>query len=196
MWSAGLRRSFICVDDTAVIVRLHWHFRRSTSTGRNWSTSSSAVRNIGSRRIELALGRVASAWSQRVLLTVCVGTASAVRRVDGLRRQSVATRRVALSYTGADVGSTAVCWLQQYGGKSAACVIVIATIYPRFTYTPSTNALWCNINIREGIYHVEDIKWVHSTANEKNGHYDKANDKRYIEISANTNTLKSWFRAI
>ena len=26
---------------------------------------------------------------------------------------------------------------------------------------------------------------------EKNGHYDKANDKYYIEISANTNTLKS-----
>ena len=25
----------------------------------------------------------------------------------------------------------------------------------------------------------------------KNGHYDKANDKCYIEISANTNTLKS-----
>ena len=25
----------------------------------------------------------------------------------------------------------------------------------------------------------------------KNGHYDKANDKYYIEISANTNTLKS-----
>ena len=27
--------------------------------------------------------------------------------------------------------------------------------------------------------------------NEKNGHYDKENDKDNIEISANTNTLKS-----
>ena len=27
--------------------------------------------------------------------------------------------------------------------------------------------------------------------NDKNGHYDKANDKANIEISANTNTLKS-----
>ena len=35
-------------------------------------------------------------------------------------------------------------------------------------------------------------QWVHSTGNEaKNNHYDKANDKGSIEISANTNTLKS-----
>ena len=31
----------------------------------------------------------------------------------------------------------------------------------------------------------------YSTRNEKNGHYDKANDKDNIEISANTNTLNS-----
>ena len=34
-------------------------------------------------------------------------------------------------------------------------------------------------------------QWVHSTRNEKNRLYDKANDKDSIEISANTNTLKS-----
>ena len=31
---------------------------------------------------------------------------------------------------------------------------------------------------------------MHSTTNEKNGQYDKENDKDYIEIYANTNTLK------
>ena len=43
----------------------------------------------------------------------------------------------------------------------------------------------------EGSYHVEDINEFIEREMRKNRHYDKANDKCYIEISANTNTLKS-----
>ena len=45
--------------------------------------------------------------------------------------------------------------------------------------------------IPEGSYHVEDINEFIQREMRKNGHYDKANDKDNIEISANTNTLKS-----
>ena len=50
---------------------------------------------------------------------------------------------------------------------------------------------WLDIIISEGSYHVEDIKEFIQQEMRKNGHYDKANDKYYIEISAYTNTLKS-----
>ena len=55
---------------------------------------------------------------------------------------------------------------------------------------PGANALWYNIIIPEGSYHVEDINEFIQREIWKNGYYDKANDKVYIEISANTNTLK------
>ena len=42
-----------------------------------------------------------------------------------------------------------------------------------------------------GSYHIEDINELIHRQMRKNGHYDKANDKDNIEISANTNTLKS-----
>ena len=47
------------------------------------------------------------------------------------------------------------------------------------------------IIIPEGSYHVEDINEFIQREMRKNCHYDKANDKDNIEISANTNTLKS-----
>ena len=59
-----------------------------------------------------------------------------------------------------------------------------------FTYTPGANALWYNIIVPEGSYHVEDINEFIQLEMKKNGHYDKASDKYNIEISANTNTLK------
>ena len=48
-----------------------------------------------------------------------------------------------------------------------------------------------NIIIPEGNYHVEDINEFIQREMRKNGHYDQLNDKDYIEISANNNTLKS-----
>ena len=60
-----------------------------------------------------------------------------------------------------------------------------------FTYSPGANTPWVDIIIREGSYHVADINRFIQRDMRKNGHYDKANDKNNIEISANTNTLKS-----
>ena len=62
-----------------------------------------------------------------------------------------------------------------------------------------------DIIISEGSYHVDDCNEFIQREMRRNGHYDKANDKVYIEISANTYTLKSemiiknnwgWFHAI
>ena len=50
---------------------------------------------------------------------------------------------------------------------------------------------WFDMIIPEGSYHVEDIDEFVQREIRKNTHYDKANDKVYIEISASTNTLKS-----
>ena len=57
-----------------------------------------------------------------------------------------------------------------------------------FTYSPNLVPLWFDIIIPEGSYHVEEFV---QREMRKNGHYDKENDKDNIEISANTNTLKS-----
>ena len=48
-----------------------------------------------------------------------------------------------------------------------------------------------DIIIPEGSYHVEDINEFIQREMRKNYHYDKANDMDNIEISTNTNTLKS-----
>ena len=48
-----------------------------------------------------------------------------------------------------------------------------------------------DIIIPAGSYHVEDINELIQREIRKNGHYNKAIDKDNIEISANTNTLKS-----
>ena len=60
-----------------------------------------------------------------------------------------------------------------------------------FRYSPGSNAQWFEIIIPEGSYHVEDINEFIQREMTKKSHCDKANDKVYIEISANTNTLKS-----
>ena len=60
-----------------------------------------------------------------------------------------------------------------------------------FTYSTNLDTLWFDIIIAEGSYHVEDINEFIQREMRKNGHDDKANDKDNIEISANTNTLKS-----
>ena len=60
-----------------------------------------------------------------------------------------------------------------------------------FTCSPNLNSLWFGIIIPEGSYHFEDINEFIQRKIIKNGHYDKANDKHNIEISANTKTLKS-----
>ena len=54
---------------------------------------------------------------------------------------------------------------------------------------PGANALWYNIIIPEGSYHVEDINEFIQREMRKNGHYEQENYKDNIEISANTNTL-------
>ena len=60
-----------------------------------------------------------------------------------------------------------------------------------FIYSPNLNPLWFDIIIPEGSYHFEDINEFIQQEMRKNCHYDKANDKDNIEISANTNTLKT-----
>ena len=60
-----------------------------------------------------------------------------------------------------------------------------------FIYSPNLDPLWFDIIIPEGSYHVEDINELIQREMRKNGHYDKANDMNNIEISANTNILKS-----
>ena len=60
-----------------------------------------------------------------------------------------------------------------------------------FSYSPAANAQWFDILIPEGSYHVEDINDFIQSEMRKNSHYDKENDKNNIEISANTNTLRS-----
>ena len=60
-----------------------------------------------------------------------------------------------------------------------------------YSYSPGANAPWFDIIIPEGSYDVEDINEFIHRQMRKNGHNDKVNDKDNIEISANTNTLKS-----
>ena len=60
-----------------------------------------------------------------------------------------------------------------------------------FSYSSGANAPRFDIIIPEGSYHVEDINEFIHRQMRKNGHYDKAIDKDIIEISADTNTLKS-----
>ena len=60
-----------------------------------------------------------------------------------------------------------------------------------FSNSPGANTPCFDIIIPEGSYHVEDIKEFIQREMTKNNHYDQTSDKVYIEISANTNTLKS-----
>ena len=60
-----------------------------------------------------------------------------------------------------------------------------------FTYSPNLNLLWFDIIIPEGNYYVKDINEFILREMRKNCHYNNENDMDNIEISANTNTLKS-----
>ena len=60
-----------------------------------------------------------------------------------------------------------------------------------FSYSPGAITPWFDIIIPEGSYYVEDINEFVKREMGKNYHYDKVNDKNNVEISANTNTLKS-----
>ena len=60
-----------------------------------------------------------------------------------------------------------------------------------FSFSPVANTPWFDIIIPEGSCHVEDISEFIQREMRKNYHHDKVNDKDNVEISANTNTLKS-----
>ena len=60
-----------------------------------------------------------------------------------------------------------------------------------FSYSPGAIAPWVDIIIPERSYHVEDIDDFIQREMRKNCHYDKENEKNNVEISANTNTLRS-----
>ena len=60
-----------------------------------------------------------------------------------------------------------------------------------FTYSPNLAPLWFDIIIPEGSITLRISMSSFNEKWEKNGHYDNGNDKDNIEISANTNTLKS-----
>ena len=60
-----------------------------------------------------------------------------------------------------------------------------------FRYSPGANMPWFDIIIPEGSYHVEDINEFIQREMRQNDHYDEVNDNNNVDISANTNTLKS-----
>ena len=60
-----------------------------------------------------------------------------------------------------------------------------------FSYSSGANTAWFDIIIPEGSHHVQDINEFIQREMRKSDHYDKVNDKNNVEISANTNTLKS-----
>jgi len=60
-----------------------------------------------------------------------------------------------------------------------------------FRYSPDNDTTWFDIGITEGSYEIADINAYIQRIMKSNGHYDSFNDKHYITISANNNTLKS-----
>ena len=60
-----------------------------------------------------------------------------------------------------------------------------------FVYSPDNGNLWVKIKIPEGSYEIDDINNTIQHVMEKRGHYDSINEDYYINISANSNTLKS-----
>ena len=61
-----------------------------------------------------------------------------------------------------------------------------------FIYSPDNGNLWEKIKIPEGSYEIYDINnTIHHEMEKKRGHYDPINEDYYINISANSNTLKS-----
>ena len=60
-----------------------------------------------------------------------------------------------------------------------------------FVYSPDNGNSWVKIKIPEGSYELDDINNAIQHEMEKRGHYDEINEDYYINISPNTNTLKS-----
>ena len=60
-----------------------------------------------------------------------------------------------------------------------------------FVYSPDNGNSWVKIKIPEGSYEIDDINNTIQHEMEKRGHYDPINEDYYINISANSNILKS-----
>ena len=60
-----------------------------------------------------------------------------------------------------------------------------------FVYSPNNGNSWVKIKIPEGSYEIGDINNTIEHEMEKRGHHDPTNEDYYINISANSNTLKS-----
>ena len=60
-----------------------------------------------------------------------------------------------------------------------------------FVYSPDNGNSWVKIKIPEGSYEIDDINNTIQHEMEKRGHYDEINEDYYINITPNTNTLKS-----
>ena len=62
-----------------------------------------------------------------------------------------------------------------------------------FVYSHDQGVTKTKIKIPEGSYEIDDINNTIKHEMEKRGHYDSINEDHYINISANSNTLKSVF---
>ena len=60
-----------------------------------------------------------------------------------------------------------------------------------FVYSPDNGNSWVKIKIPEGSYEIDNRNNTIKHEMEKRGHYDQINEDYYIDISANSNTLKS-----
>ena len=60
-----------------------------------------------------------------------------------------------------------------------------------FVYSPDNGNSWVKIKIPKGSYEIDDINNTIQHEMEKRGHYASINEDYYINISANSNTLKS-----
>ena len=60
-----------------------------------------------------------------------------------------------------------------------------------FVYSPDNGNSWVKIKIPEGSYEIDDINKTIQQEMKKRGHYDPINEDYHINISANSNTLKS-----
>ena len=61
-----------------------------------------------------------------------------------------------------------------------------------FVYSPGNGNSWVKIKVPEGSYEIDDINNTIQHEIEKRGHHDPINEDYYINISANSNTLKSF----
>ena len=60
-----------------------------------------------------------------------------------------------------------------------------------FVYSHDQGVTWTKIKIPTGSYEIDDLNNTLHFEMEKQGHYDEVNNDYYINISANSNTLKS-----